>query len=282
MKSWQKTKTRRPKIVPVAGDDRVAERPPLGHPEVRLAMAHVAVELDERARVAELLGPLAGEQLARSRRSATACSEPAWSACALLLEPRELGLRRLVDAPPVAPRAEPNGPAAARFGGWRRSTARRSGRTTQQGEPREFFYSRYGHPTGAAAEARLGELEGGDGAALRLGDGGRDRRPARARCARDDRRARRGRVLRHLGADSASSSAGASRSSSSTRPAPPPDADIVWVEAPANPVLTVPDWESLARRIPGSSSATRRSRRPSTCARSTRAPTSSSTRRRSS
>src|SRR3954449_8879703 len=31
-----------------------------------------------------------------------------------------------------------------------------------QGEPRVFFYARYGHPTGAAAEARLGELEGGD------------------------------------------------------------------------------------------------------------------------
>ena len=42
------------------------------------------------------------------------------------------------------------------------STARRSGRTTSDGEPREFFYSRYGHPTGAAAEARLGELEGGE------------------------------------------------------------------------------------------------------------------------
>jgi cystathionine gamma-synthase len=31
---------------------------------------------------------------------------------------------------------------------------------------------------------------------------------------------------------------------------PPPAADIVWVEAPANPVLTMPDWEAL-RRHPG-------------------------------
>jgi hypothetical protein len=30
-----------------------------------------------------------------------------------------------------------------------------------QGEPREFFYSRYAHPTGAEAEARLGERENG-------------------------------------------------------------------------------------------------------------------------
>ena len=32
----------------------------------------------------------------------------------------------------------------------------------EKGEPREFFYVRYGHPTGAAAEAKLGALEGGD------------------------------------------------------------------------------------------------------------------------
>jgi cystathionine gamma-synthase len=31
---------------------------------------------------------------------------------------------------------------------------------------------------------------------------------------------------------------------------PPPPADIVWVEAPANPVLTLPDWEAL-RAHPG-------------------------------
>src|SRR5262245_54916506 len=28
-------------------------------------------------------------------------------------------------------------------------------------EPRDFYYSRYGHPTAAEAEARLGEREGG-------------------------------------------------------------------------------------------------------------------------
>ena len=48
---------------PVAGHDRVAVRAPLEHPEVRLAMADVPVELDERARVAELLGAFAREQL---------------------------------------------------------------------------------------------------------------------------------------------------------------------------------------------------------------------------
>jgi cystathionine beta-lyase/cystathionine gamma-synthase len=30
----------------------------------------------------------------------------------------------------------------------------------QDGEPGEFIYQRYGHPTGVAAEHRLGELDG--------------------------------------------------------------------------------------------------------------------------
>src|SRR5262249_12281776 len=48
----------------VAGDDGVAERTTLEHPEVRLAVAHIAVELDERARIAETLGALARHELA--------------------------------------------------------------------------------------------------------------------------------------------------------------------------------------------------------------------------
>src|SRR5581483_9470878 len=48
----------------VAGDDGVAVRTAVHHPEVRLAVADVAVELDERAGVAELLRALAGEEAA--------------------------------------------------------------------------------------------------------------------------------------------------------------------------------------------------------------------------
>ncbi len=44
-------------------------------------------------------------------------------------------------------------------------------RYDKHGEPRDFFYSRYGHPTGAAAEARLGELEGGDALLYASGTG---------------------------------------------------------------------------------------------------------------
>src|SRR5256714_11920331 len=52
-----------PEDLAVAGDDGVAPRPPLHHPEVRLAVTDVAVELDERARVAEPLGSLSREEL---------------------------------------------------------------------------------------------------------------------------------------------------------------------------------------------------------------------------
>ena len=47
----------------VAGHDRVAVRPVRHRVEVGVAVADVAVELDERARVEQLLDPLAGEQL---------------------------------------------------------------------------------------------------------------------------------------------------------------------------------------------------------------------------
>src|SRR6185437_10784273 len=47
----------------VTRDNRVAVRTAIHHPEVRLAVADVAIELDERAWIAQLLGALAGEEL---------------------------------------------------------------------------------------------------------------------------------------------------------------------------------------------------------------------------
>jgi cystathionine gamma-synthase len=117
------------------------------------------------------------------------------------------------------------------------------------GVPGRFSYARYAHPTGAEAEARLGALERGDALLYASGMG--------AETA----------VLLAFAAPGATVALaeGAYWGSAvlmrdlarwglglveydQTRP--PPPADIVWVEAPANPVLTLPDWEAL-RAHPG-------------------------------
>jgi cystathionine gamma-synthase len=114
----------------------------------------------------------------------------------------------------------------------------------ERGEPGRFFYSRYAHPTGAAAEERLGALEGGDALLYSAGMGAATaiilafaRPGARVALAEGAyygtsilMRALDGWGLELVEYDQ-------------TRA--PPAADIVWVEAPANPVLTLPDWEAL-------------------------------------
>jgi len=119
----------------------------------------------------------------------------------------------------------------------------------ERGEPGRFSYARYAHPAGVAAEERLGALEGGDallyssgmaaetavllafarpGASVALAEGAYW---GTAVMMRD--LARWGLELVEY---------------DQTKPAPA--SDIVWVEAPANPVLTLPDWEAL-RAHPG-------------------------------
>jgi len=115
----------------------------------------------------------------------------------------------------------------------------------RNGEPREFFYVRYGHPTGAAAEQRLGQLERGDATLFASGTAA-----ATAVVL----------ALTHPGAMIALAEGAYFGTSvlfrtlepwgirfveyDQTGP-PPPEADVVWVEAPANPVLTEPDWEAV-------------------------------------
>src|SRR5207244_2780605 len=110
--------------LPVAGDERVAGRATLEHPEVRFAVADEAVELDEGAWVAQPLGPLAREQLAGGAllldRGLGPCVR---HRVALLAQPIELRPRRLV-------RHE----REATVAGWT-PTARRSGRTTSAANP---------------------------------------------------------------------------------------------------------------------------------------------------
>jgi cystathionine gamma-synthase len=113
------------------------------------------------------------------------------------------------------------------------------------GEPREFYYARYAHPTGAEAEARLGELEGGQ--ALLFASG------MAAETAVVLAFARPGTTIA-LAEGAYFGTSGLFRSLEDwglrfveydqTGP-PPAGVDIVWIEAPANPVLTVPDWDAV-------------------------------------
>ena len=120
----------------------------------------------------------------------------------------------------------------------------------ERGEPREFVYQRYGHPTGAAAEAALGALEGGE--ALLFGSG------IAAVTACVFAFCRPGSTIAL--AEGAYFGTGVALGEFAPwglrviefdqTAAPPEDADVVLVEAPANPVLTLPDWEAM-RRHPG-------------------------------
>lgn len=117
----------------------------------------------------------------------------------------------------------------------------------EHGEPGAFYYARYGNPTTAAAEEALGKLEGGDailfasgtgaetalvlallgpGATIALAEGCYYGTPTLFRELE-----RWG--LRHVEFD---------------QTGPPPDGvDLVWLEAPSNPFLTMPDFEAAAR-----------------------------------
>src|SRR5712692_10947794 len=117
------------------------------------------------------------------------------------------------------------------------------------GEVGEFYYSRYDHPTGVAAEERLGRLEGGDARLYASGMGATTNvllsfaRTGATVAVAEGAYFGTGKLLGLLapwGIDHVEfDQAGA-----------PPEADIVWVESPANPTLTLPNWAAL-REHPG-------------------------------
>jgi cystathionine gamma-synthase len=118
-----------------------------------------------------------------------------------------------------------------------------------RGEPGRFYYSRYDHPAGVAGETELGRREGGDAllyssgmgaaTAILLALAGPGTTVALAEGCYYGTSKLLGLLERwdisYVEYDQTGS---------------PPEADIVWVEAPANPVLSLPDWESL-RSHPG-------------------------------
>jgi cystathionine gamma-synthase len=111
-----------------------------------------------------------------------------------------------------------------------------------QGEPRAFLYQRYAHPTGAEAEHVLGRLEGGD--ALLFGSGTAAAtacvlafcEPGTTLALAEGAYYGTGVTLREF------ERWGLNVVEFDQRKEPPVGTDVVWLEAPANPVLTMPEW----------------------------------------
>jgi cystathionine gamma-synthase len=114
------------------------------------------------------------------------------------------------------------------------------------GEPGPFHYARNAHPVGVEAERLLGELEGGEALLFASGMGattavalallGPGSTIALAQDAYYGTGVLFGELerwgLRHVLFDQSGP--------------PPPGADLVWIEAPSNPLLTMPDFEAAA------------------------------------
>ena len=112
------------------------------------------------------------------------------------------------------------------------------------GDPERFYYSRYDHPAGVAAEEALGRLEGGEALLYASGMGAVTNvllsfaRPGLRIALAEGAYFGTGKLfglLEPWGVEFVEYD----------QTGPPPAADIVWVESPANPVLTQPDWEAV-------------------------------------
>src|ERR671911_109924 len=114
------------------------------------------------------------------------------------------------------------------------------------GEPGPFHYARNAHPAGVAAERALGELEGGEALLFPSGMGATTAvvlallEPGQSVALARDAYYGTGVLLAELGRW------GLEHVLFDQTAPPPPGADLVWIEAPSNPLLTMPDFEAAA------------------------------------
>jgi cystathionine gamma-synthase len=116
----------------------------------------------------------------------------------------------------------------------------------RNGEPGEFYYQRYAHPTGVEAERRLGELDGGHALLFASGAGATTAlalaflAPGRTIALAEGAYFGTGVTFQEL-------ERWGLRVVEFDQTGPPPDGvDLVWLEAPSNPFLTMPDLEAAA------------------------------------
>src|SRR5215210_7964323 len=116
----------------------------------------------------------------------------------------------------------------------------------KDGEPGEFIYQRYGHPTGAEAERQLGALDGGHALLFSSGAGATTAlvlallEPGQTIALAEGAYFGTGVTFSELGRW------GVRVVEFDQTQAPPEHVDLVWVEAPSNPFLTMPDLEAAA------------------------------------
>src|SRR5918999_117920 len=116
----------------------------------------------------------------------------------------------------------------------------------EDGEAGDFYYQRYGHPTGVEAERALGELDGGEAVLFSSGTGA-STSVALALLEPGDKVALAegayfgtSVLFRELGRW------GLEFVEFDQTGAPPEGVQLVWLEAPSNPFLTMPDLEAAA------------------------------------
>jgi cystathionine gamma-synthase len=116
----------------------------------------------------------------------------------------------------------------------------------RDGEPGDFYYQRYAHPTGVEAERALGELEGGEALLFPSGSAAitalvlAELQPGQTIGLAEGAYYGTGALFRTL-------ERWGLRFVEFDQTGPPPDAaDLVWLEAPSNPFLTMPDLEAAA------------------------------------
>jgi cystathionine gamma-synthase len=116
----------------------------------------------------------------------------------------------------------------------------------KDGEPGEFIYQRYGHPTGAEAERRLGNLDGGHALLFSSGAGATTALVLTFLSSGDTIALAEGAyfgtgvIFREL------ERWGLRVIEFDQTGTPPGGIDLVWLEAPSNPFLTMPDLEAAA------------------------------------
>src|SRR2546430_12143017 len=116
----------------------------------------------------------------------------------------------------------------------------------QDGEPGEFIYQRYGHPTGVEAERRLGELDGGHALLFSSGSGATIALVLTLLSSGDTIALAEGAYF-GTGVIFNELERWGLRVVEFDQTGPPPgDVDLIWLEAPSNPFLTMPDLEAAA------------------------------------